>query len=185
MSIFNHYTLSPGAVASMTQPTPDLQRNYRQRDMLEGYGELQENGRWLYSLNDLVAIWICDRLSQNGQVMERREGFRMGAALAGRVITALILGRYGGHSDLSPLKARFAVYAHEGHSRARDGKPYGSTFLSMNALEELERHEFDYVQIVDVENLAKNIPDQIRGLLIAADENEKDELVPNMDGLDD
>lgn len=56
MSEFNKYTLSPGAVASMTEPTPDLQRNYRQRGMLDNYGELQDNGRWKYSVSDLVAI---------------------------------------------------------------------------------------------------------------------------------
>lgn len=183
MSIFNHYTLSPGAVASMTEPTPDLQRNYRQRGMLEGYGELQENGRWKYSLTDLVGIWICDRLSQRGQGMERREGFRLGMMLAGRVINMFTMSRYGGNFGSPPFISRYAVLLHMGAGDT--GEVFGSSVKSLNRLEDLTEEKFDYAQVIDVENLAKGLPENIRGLLIAADENEKDDLVPHMDEQDD
>lgn len=176
MSIFNHYTLSPGAVASMTQPTPDLQRNYRQRNMLAHYGELQENGRWKYSLSDLVAIWICDCLSQNGQIMERRDGFKLGHMLAGRVIANFIKQRKGFTDG-----ARYEAIIHS--IGVGDGTLSGSEIRTIASLDDLDQNSWEYAQIIDIWALVLKIPPQIQGLLIAADENEFDAATPDFDEM--
>lgn len=180
MSDFYKYTLSPGAVASMTEPTPDLQRNYRQRDMLDGYGELQENGRWKYNLHDLVSIWICDRISNHGENMDRRDGFRLGKQIASRVINAFLMKRHSWDDaiKMNPLRGRFIAYLYRGADANGVG---GSEVKVINELSDLTRITFEHAQIVDAEELAESLPESIRGLLIVADENAADDATPDFD----
>ena len=180
MSAFDHYTLSPGALASMTEPTPDLQRNYRQRGMLEGYGERQENGRWMYSVSDLVGFWICDRISNRGDDMDRRDGFRIGKLIAGRVITSWMLNRHswGEVTDLNPLKNRFFVHLFRGPDA--EGVRT-SEIVGINSLSDLNHLAFERVHILDIEALANALPESIKALLVVADENDADEATPDFD----
>lgn len=169
MSIFNEYNLSPGVLASLTEPTPDLQRNYRTRGMIDGFGELQKNGRYKYSLSDLVAFWICDRLAAGGRGMDRRDGFHLGYMLAGNVINHFLHMRHG----IQPMGFRFAVTLSEGAGDKDEA--YGQSVMTCSSLGEIEGKTFDHAQIVDIHNLTRNIPEQIKALLIVADENEIDE----------
>lgn len=169
----NHFTernLSPGAVASLTQPTTDLQRNYRARGMFDGIGEPDEAGRWKYSLRDVVAIWIGDRLHMNGLGMDRRDALRNGNALADTVITRF-LRRHAGVKDGT---ARYVVTVADGH--AQEGKTSGLTFLRTSDLASLAERAFDALTVLDCERLAATIPANIAGLLTVALENQYDDM---------
>ena len=179
MSVFDEYTLSPGAVASMTEPTPDLQRNYRQRGMLESYGKADASGRWKYSLHDLVGFWIADRLAQRGHSMDRRDALRHGYSLAMGVIENFLLIRLG----KEPKGKRYSGFLHDGYGEG--GRVHGISAKSFASMAEIEAEEFDRVEMVDTHRLAKTIPPEIAGLLIAAAENEADDLVPDMSELND
>ncbi|WP_099828228.1 hypothetical protein [Oceaniglobus indicus] len=170
MTVFAKYNLSPGAVASFTEPTPDLQRNYRQREMMGGIGQLGENGRWSYCLKDLVAIWISDRLSQRGRAMDRRDALRYGNAFAGTVIRAF-LAFSGGRN---PGKERYTVVVNDGHPV--EGQAHGMSLRTVNSIAEIEEYKFDFVQVFDTWRLAKTIPDDIKTLLIVAWENECEDI---------
>jgi hypothetical protein len=166
VSVLDEYTLSPGAVASMTEPTPDLQRNYRQRGMLESYGKADDSGRWKYSLRDLVGFWIADRLAQRGYSMDRRDALRHGYALAPGVIDNVLRIRRGGR----PSGNRFSGFLHDGW--AEGGRVHGILAESFSSLADIESRTFDRVEMIDTHHLARTIPAEIQGLLIAAFENE-------------
>lgn len=79
-----------------------------------------------------------------------------------------------------PETRRFSVWA--SYSKADAS---GSSLARAESLSELEGMEFDYAQVFDLYRLAKNIPAEIRGLLIAAAETEADDYSPSLDGLTD
>ena len=73
-------TFSPAEVEEYTGWTTQSLRDLRNKrhltksgvpinygDLLSNYGELQPNGRWTYSLRDLVAFWIARALNENYQ----------------------------------------------------------------------------------------------------------------------
>lgn len=167
---FTEHNLSPGAVATLTQPTTDLQRNYRARGMLDGFGAADDAGRWKYSLRDVVAFWIGDRLHMNGLGMDRRDALMNGNALADTVITRF-LRRHAGMTDET---ARYAVTVSDGH--AQEGKASGLTSLRTSDLSSLAEHDFDALTVIDCERLAATIPASIAGLLTVALENQYDDL---------
>lgn len=182
MSVFDEYNLSPGAVASLTEPTPDLQRNYRGRGMMDDYGQADDKGRWKYSLRDLVGMWIADRLSHGGKVMDRRDALRFGCSIAPSVISAFFAFKRG-RVPFGEAAQRFTVMLHDGFDG--DMRVHGSEVADVSALAEIEIKEFDYAEVIDLHRLAKTIPPEIQGLLVAAAENEAEDLVPDMSGLDD
>lgn len=163
---FDEYALSPGALASLTEPTPDLQRNYRARGMMDRMGKAEDNGRWKYSLVDLVAMWISDRLCQHGMVMDRRDALRLGSQLSRHVIHQYLKQRIG----LPTTTPRYAVYLADGYSEGM--RVHGQEFLRVAGLAELEGKEFDRVEVVDLHRMARTIPKEIEMLLNIAAENE-------------
>lgn len=170
MNAFDQYTLSPGALASFTEPTPDLQRNYRTRGMMDGIGKSDDAGRWKYSLCDLVSIWISDRLSMHGRAMDRRIALRRGVSLAQTVINGALKNYRGiplGHP-------RYMVILSDGFSD--DGRVHGQSLKEVSGLHELDADAFDQAEIIDIHRLAKTIPVAIMSLLIVAHENEFDDI---------
>ncbi len=52
------YELNPTELAEVTGLSQDSQRDWRRRGFLEDMGQLQPNGRWLYSAADAVVVSI-------------------------------------------------------------------------------------------------------------------------------
>lgn len=157
---------SPGAVTTITDVHPDHLRDWRRRDILNMIGTADENGRWKYSLRDVVAIWIGLRLSQHGRSMPLAEAFRYGAAMAGSVIVRFL------HRDagIPSTAGRYFVTLADGF--VQDGKAYGMTTMRVADLSELAGREFDLMTVLDAERLAATIPPQIAGFLLVAAENQ-------------
>lgn len=166
---FDEYSLSPGALASLTEPTPDLQRNYRARGMLDNIGQSDVNGRWKYSLADLMTMWIGDRLALRGMAMDRRDALRLGRQLSREVIGIYLKLRL----DLPITTPRYAVYLADGYSEG--DRAYGQEFLHVVGLPDLQDKEFDRAEVIDLHRLAKTIPEGIEALLNVAAENAGDE----------
>jgi len=163
-SVFYEYRLTPGDVASLTQPTPDLQRNYRQRGMLGSYGECTAGGRWRYSLRDLVGIWIADRLSGHGVLMDRRRALEIGYAMSPEII-AMVVGARRGWVLNGPDDSRFFAYVYTGESDRW-------SFHRLNSLADVGSLKGDRIEIFDLQHIAADVPEDIRSLLYAAAESE-------------
>lgn len=146
-------TLSPSELADLTEPTPELQRNYRAREMLDDIGTAGDNGRWKYSLRDVVAIWISDKLCWGGH-MDRRTALRRGSGAAEKVINAFLAWRSGG----TPVCKRYIVLATGAESGAH----------SVDNLSELDGFNFYKAEVMDLWELAKDVPEEIGALLSAA-----------------
>ncbi|NNK66317.1 MAG: hypothetical protein HKO95_06230 [Rhodobacteraceae bacterium] len=170
MSALEEYNLSAGAVARLTDPTPDLQRNYRQRDMIDGYGEKQENGRYNYNIIDLVGFWICDRLSQRGQVMDRRDGFAIGRRVARGIIVKVIKNERG-------IEHRPSYRYMLSDGCRLEGKVYGSSIGVVSNLSAVADLKFDRIEIINIDRLAKTMPAEIKALVMTAAENEADKFL--------
>jgi hypothetical protein len=59
------YTQSEASL--LTGISQDVLRDWRRRGFLDGFGELAENGRWKYSLHDIIILSIARALEPNGQ----------------------------------------------------------------------------------------------------------------------
>lgn len=86
---------------------------------------------------------------------------------------------------IQPSTFRYAVSLNVG--AGSDGEVFGQEFVTCSSLGEIDKMRFDFAQIVDIHHLAESIPEPIQGLLIAADENEIDDVgQPGLlEGLDD
>ncbi len=171
------YFLSPRAIAKFTVPTPDLQRNYRARGMMDGIGRADESGRWKYSTLDLVGIWISDRLAAGEQWMDRRDALQFGRTAAVLVIRAFHAFR-AGRCPLGPSANRYVVMFFDGTNPT-----HGRFFKSLTSLQEVSEVDFDWVRIVDLHRLAQTIPLEIQGLLIAEYETSLDGTAPDYAAL--
>ncbi|WP_152968369.1 hypothetical protein [Gemmobacter sp. LW-1] len=181
MTTFTEPTYSPGAVATITDAPPEHLRDWRRRDLLNLIGTAEENGRWKYSLRDVVAIWIGLRLSQHGRAMPLATAFNYGAGLAETVINRFLARKVG----IPTTGKRYAVTLADGDTK--DGKTYGITTLRVADLAELAGRDFDMLTVLDCERLAATIPPQIAGFLLVAAENEYEAMGLHRwtEGLDD
>lgn len=160
---FGEYTLSPSEIASLTEPTSALQRNYRLRGMFDPYGQADENGRWKYSLQDLVGIWVADRLANGGKTMDRRDALKIGAICSEDVINNYCLKHL--HSDEEFGVIHYIAYLSDGDSKNKD-----ISFIALRSLSDLESKPFDNASVIDIHHLSRTIPENIRGLLKVAAE---------------
>lgn len=56
---------TPAEVEDLTGWTAQGVRDLRNKGYVTNFGELQPNGRWVYSLHDLVAFWVASALNRN------------------------------------------------------------------------------------------------------------------------
>lgn len=57
---------TPREVWNLTGLTPETLRDYRHRGYIDGFGSEQPNGRWLYSLSDVVRLSITQIIRKSG-----------------------------------------------------------------------------------------------------------------------
>lgn len=75
-------------VAEISNVHPDTLRDWRHRGLISTFGDLQPNGRWLYSVREAVALYLGWRLIVEAKV-ERAEALRIGFEVAPDLITAI------------------------------------------------------------------------------------------------
>lgn len=154
-------------LASMTQPTQQAQREYRQRGMMEDFGQLVA-GRYMYSLRDVVGVWVSDRLSVRGQAMDRRDALRLGKLASEYVITAF--------RDFCQARApgvpRFITVYDGGHGELADGAgdvvdPIG--FIA--TAKDVDQMDFYRVEQIDIHRLAATVPANIAAKIQEMEDN--------------
>jgi hypothetical protein len=64
---FLDHVFPPAQVAELSGVSVDSLRDWRRRNILEGFGAVQANGRWLYSATEILTFAIARVLELNGQ----------------------------------------------------------------------------------------------------------------------
>lgn len=154
---------SPSVIAECTEIAPDLLRNMRARGMLDNYGEVDANGRHLYSAVDLVGFYISRRLSDRGRAMGREEALRLGQVAAPDVINAFFHFKHDGNRK----PPRFLAIHLKGS--VKSGEVFGSSLIPIADIEDLASLEpFDELRLIDLWHLAQTLPAKIEGTLYVA-----------------
>lgn len=80
---FTEQRFTPAMTAEMAGVKPDFVRVWRNRNLIDGFGTQNENGRWAYSLQDVAGFWIAERTNSTNSVAGFRNArvFALGLAL--------------------------------------------------------------------------------------------------------
>lgn len=142
---------TPKEVGEMTGIHPDFLRDWRRQGFLDVFGK-DGAGGWRYSLDDLVALWMSERLSGRGVNIGRKAALNWGRGNAGDVITNIKRVTAG----LDPMGNRFAAILWDGNDG--DGRVHGSTLVRLLAISQIADYAFDHAEIVDLWRLAATAP---------------------------
>jgi hypothetical protein len=145
---------SPKQVGELTGIHPDFLRDWRRQGFLDVFGQ-EAAGGWKYSLHDVVALWICERLSGRGMNIGRKAALNWGRGNAGDVITNIKRATAG----LDPMGNRFAAILWDGNDS--DGRVHGSSLVRLLAITQLDEFDFDHAEIVNLWRLAATAPAEI------------------------
>ncbi len=88
------YDLDPAEVAERSGLPQASQRDWRRRGFMEGIGQMQSNGRWMYSVNDAVSIAITRLLMSRRLSTDITDAFRVSMAVKPHVVAWLEAGRH-------------------------------------------------------------------------------------------
>ncbi len=149
---------TPSDIEDHTGWTTNGLRDLRGKNILSGYGERQESGRWTFSDKDLVAFSIASIL--HFRAREKHEGlpdlrgiFSDSLLLAGPVLSA-IRGEYYPHL----VTKGYSVSRVSFESLSLNDRPikHPNTYALIDDGESFETHVFD------VPRLAKIIPQSVK-----------------------
>lgn len=157
----NAAVFTPAQISDLTNLEPEVLRNWRMRGFMRNYGLEGENGRWLYSLRDLVAFWIADRLTEQ-RTIERHQALATGWGQA-PVFIAFMTGE-------ASAPHRYVAFIET--SRAEEGqmRSSGTELVCSKTLAELERLAFDLMVVIDLQHLADTAPKAIKAAVVGQDD---------------
>lgn len=140
---------TPSDVASLTGVEPETQRVLRNRGLLNDCGFLQDNGRWLYSLNDVTAIWI-------GQYLSRYELSNDDNYLIGKIISSDTMSAIVGNDVLEPI-----ISVKRFHQNISDQEiEVGGSIKRWGSTSDLP--DYDFCAVLNVYEIAKETPENLR-----------------------
>lgn len=85
----NFQHLTAGEAAGLIEATPENLRDWRRRGFLRGYGELQSDGKWRYSLKDALCMAIAKNMGRKGVDLEAA---LKAARIVATPVSAAVLG---------------------------------------------------------------------------------------------
>lgn len=166
----SHETIAdyrPNDLGKFTSINLNNVRDWRAQGWMDEYGESSETGRWKYSLRDIVALHVADRLAGRGRAVPRADALRYGHSNAEMVIHCFHMFRCN-WAPLDPYSRRFSVIFHDG--QGDQARPDGSGAIHINDLREVHDRFFDVAVIIDIHHLAKTLPVLLKTELVAASE---------------
>ncbi|MGJ8586984.1 MAG: hypothetical protein ACSHXW_02425 [Yoonia sp.] len=153
----NEFIITPAQVEGLTGWTAQTLRDLRGKSYLFGYGQRQENGRWMYSAKDVCSIFVAEMI-----LAADRSKSRANVALA-LEHARLIVGQFDKYLGTGePNKVKF-------HYEVRNGEDglslYNSEFddgTKSLRFKPFQSVEYDLASIFDFlhENLPDLLPDQ-------------------------
>jgi hypothetical protein len=138
---------TPKQLAEMAGLDPETQRDMRRKGLLDNFGETTPGGHWRYTLRDVAAFWIADRLRHSG-IPLRFLLFRSHFAAADVLAAA--------RGENVP---RFIVVL---ESHPGDEELGGQEVVKVSSLAFLEERRWQRADVLDVYELARSLPDSIR-----------------------
>lgn len=157
---------NPGEIGAMTGIAPEALRNWRTRGFMANYGAETDGGRWVYSLRDLVAFWISERLTSR-RTVDRHTALAISWSEAENMIGFIVQIHEG--LELSGLRyvvlVESAKFDEDGEIRMN-----GTSLVKCKALSEIEPMTFDRVEVIDLFNLARTAPPKIRDVVLKGNE---------------
>lgn len=145
---------SPAEIEQMTGWHPQGLRDMRSKRYLDNFGEMQENGRWVYSARDVVAFWLAGFLHEHDHNPDLK-GI-LGASYSNApALAAKLTGRPG---------YRFVAIVKEAEPTPRGMASYGSRILPTNTLDELAKGSVFAVSAIDLVAIAEHAPDAVRSV---------------------
>lgn len=148
MNIDRH-TFTPSTVATMTEVTSVIQRDWRARKLLTMYGQQEDNRQWKYSFQDAVGLWITSRLAGFG--MELGIASPNGWHMAVEVIAC--------------LQGKEPAYRYVAFTLPTSFRGQFKTFAEI--FEFADERDAERIEIIDVKRLAASAPVGIKE--VAAD----------------
>lgn len=153
----NKHTYSPQQVESLTGVPRDTQRDWRRRGLIHDWGRQSKTGRWKYTFEEVMAFYLTDRLSLTG--MELQYAAELGT-LSGAALVRWLQGVPSGPRYLG-VRSRTKPTAHPSDPLIEEflGKA-GITYA--NSLAEWDGIDFDWLEVVDLEYVARSAPPILR-----------------------
>jgi hypothetical protein len=140
----------PGAVAELANVHPDILRNWRFHGLIDGYGTLGANGRWRYSLHDVVALWAGARLISEAKI-DRARAFNFARIIAPDVIRHVL-----GTGAAARWHASVTTFDGQGYSLGEHWQ--GNSLADVAAVPGFLLAD----NLVDLEAFAARIPAELR-----------------------
>ena len=151
-------TYTPAQIEELAGVVPEATRVWRARGILSNYGVLGENGRWLFSLRDLVGFYIAKRL---GDDVMRNTGLDVAAALGiGWANAPTVIDRVRGGAAAE----RYVASLHRA-AGTHTGGLTGTEFRTGRHLGQLEDEPFDRLEVIDLWYIADTLPQPLRGYI--------------------
>lgn len=145
---------TPSDIERLTKWSADGLRDMRRREFIRNYGEASENGRWQYSLRDLVAFYVADRLwrpSKDGLMLHT--ALAIGWANAPHVID-LIRGKVATKYLAILDKTDTTIFSDQTLS--------GSSIVEIEEISDLANNEFDEAHLINLKRIADTAPLRIK-----------------------
>jgi len=151
-------TYTPAQIEDLAGVVPEATRVWRARGILSNYGVLGENGRWLFSLRDLVGFYIARRL---GDDVMRNTGLDVAAALGiGWTNAPTVIDRVKGGAAAE----RYVAFLHRAAGTHADGLG-GTEVRTARHLRQFEDEPFDRLEAIDLWYIAATLPQPLRGYI--------------------
>lgn len=153
---------SPHEIGMLTGIHPDRLRDWRRQGLLMMIGSETEGGHWKYSVLDMVALWLSERLCGNGSGVSRTDAIHNSSAYANDVAIHMVQR----HKHLNPTGKRYAGQIWEGFTS--NGIAHGWTIVRVTTLSEMDEMTFDRAEIIDIWHIAETAPRNIQMEVMAA-----------------
>lgn len=157
-----HYEalLAPSEVSEITGVSPEMQRDWRRRGLMDDLGEVT-NSRWRYSVHDAFTLWIVRKLTESGiALVDAMDPASLAASdllkdenifLVARKKHQELLSKHASGADTTVVTRYMTLY--------RDNEEWGYT--SMDDLSLLQKFGWPVAFVIDIWHLAATAPNAL------------------------
>ncbi len=149
----NQYFITPSTAASLSGLDVDAQRDLRARSILHKFGDREANGRWKFSAEDVIGMWIGRYLAFIG--VGRHDAYLVGQQGASEILAII-----HGESPASECTTISKVPYVNGNGEFLEA---GGSIKSWP--ETPGDWPYSVFTGINWKNLAENVPDKLRAFI--------------------